>query len=277
MGMMKYRRFIFLLIALCSAAARSQISAALGDFENQTDRLYLDSWSRKIPEFISTDLSRFADVAVVDRQRLKAVLDEQKLQATGLTDSSRILEIGRLLSAEYVVSGVVSETGGWIRIDARITSVISGRMVSEVVMCRSDRYLEKMVSVLANNIRLRITGKGDYRESLILRKYPTKYFLGGSLLAGAVASVIHGGYLVRRNEYRKAERLDDFGPKYASANRWNRTQTVALSLTAAAVAATLICWINDLSPDRIQANPGSVRPALGILAGEVTLGLRINL
>jgi len=273
---MKHRGFIFLLIVFSSIAIHSQTSVALGDFENQTDHLYLDSWSRKIPEFLSTDLSRFKEFAVVDRQQLKVLLDEQKLQATGLTDSSRILEIGRLLSAEYMVAGAVSETGGWIRIDARITSVTSGRMVSEVVMCRSDGHLEKMISLLANNLRVQMTGKGDYRESVILRKYPTKYFLGGALIAGAVASAIHGGYQVRRSEYRKAARLDEFGPKYDSANRWHRLQTVAISVTSAALAGTLVCLINDLSPDRILANPGSVRPALGIHGGEVTLGLQID-
>jgi len=273
---MKHRGFIFLLIVFSSIAIHSQTSVALGDFENQTDRLYLDSWSRKIPEFLSTDLSRFKDIAVVDRQRLKALLDEQKLKATGLTDSSRILEIGRLLSAEYMVAGAVSETGGWIRIDARITSVTSGRMVSEVVMCRSDGHLDKMVSLLANNLRVQVTGKGDYRESVILGKYPTKYFLGGTLLAGAVVSIIHSGYRIRREAYREVISLDAFGPKYDSANRWYRSQAVAISVTAVALAGTLVCWINDLSPDRILANPGSVRPALGVQAGEITVGLRID-
>jgi hypothetical protein len=144
------------------------------------------------------------------------------------------------------------------------------------VMCRSDGHLGKMVSLLANNLRVRVSGKGDYRESVILGKYPTRYFLGGALIAGTVASVLHGGYRVRRSEYRRAARLDEFGPKYDSANRWHRSQAVAISVTAAALAGTLVCWINDLSPDRILANPGSVRPALGVQAGEITVGLQID-
>lgn len=269
--------FIFLSLFFCFVSARSQTSVAVGDFENRTDHLYLDSWSKKIPEFLCTDLSRFSDIAVVDRRQIKALLDEQKLQASGLTDSSRVIEIGRLLSAEYMVAGAITETGGWLRVDAGIISVASGRMVSEMVMCRSSEHLENMVSLLANNLRVQMTNKGEYRESMILRKYPTRYFLGGTLLAAAATSVIHTGYRVRRNDYREATRLDEFQPKYDSANRWHRAQTAAISVTAAALTGALYCWIRDMSPARILANPQSVRPALNFHTGEVTVGLRIEL
>ncbi len=269
--------FIFLSIFFFFASALSQTSVAVGDFENRTDRLYLDSWSGKIPEFLSTDLSRFSDIAVVDRRRMKTLLDEQKLQDSGLADSTRIIEIGRLLSAEYLVAGAVSESGGWLRIDARIISVASGRMVSETVTCRSSEHLESMVSLLANNLRIQMTNKGSYRESMILRKYPTRYFLGGTLLAAAATSFIHSEYRIRRNDYQNAARLDEFQPKYDSANRWHRAQTAAISVTAAALTGTLYCWIRDLSPARILANPQSVRPSLDFDHGEVIVGLRFEL
>ena len=269
--------FIFLSLFIVSASALSQITVAVGDFENRTDRLYLDSWSKKIPEFLSTDLSRFSDIAVVDRRQIRAILDEQKLQASGLTDSSRVAEIGRLLSAEYMMAGAVSESGGWIRIDARIISVASGRMVSEMVMCRSSEHLENMLSLLANNLRVQMTNKGEYRESMLLRKYPTRYFLGGALLAAAASSLIHSEYRIRRNAYLGATRLDEFQPKYDSANRWHRARTAAISVTAATLAGTLYCWIRDLSPARILANPQSVRPSLDFRGGEVVVGLSFEL
>lgn len=269
--------FIFFPLFIFFASARTQTTVAVGDFENRTDRLYLDSWSGKIPEFLSTDLSRFPDIAVVDRRRMKTLLDEQNLQATGLTDSTRVIEIGRLLSAEYLVAGAVSESGGWLRVDARIISVASGRMLSETVMCRSSEHLESMVSLLANNLRVQMTNKGDYRESVILRKYPTRYFLGGTLLAAAATSFIHSEYRIRRNAYQKATRLDEFQPKYDSANRWHRVEVAAISVTAAALTGTLYCWIRDLSPARILAHPQSVRPSLDFHNGEVIVGLRFEL
>jgi TolB-like protein len=273
---MKRPLYIFVLIIGSCIGARSQISVAVGDFENLTGHLYLDSWARNVPEYLSTEMSRYPDVAVVDRRRMRTLLDEQKLQSTGLMDSSRVIEIGRLLSAEYIVTGSISETGGWIRIDARVTSVSSGRMVSEAAAARTSGHLENMIAMLANNLRVQMTGRGEYRESMILRKYPTKYFLGGTLLAGAVTSVLHSGYRLRRNEYQKTTRLEDFDSKYDSANRWYRARSVAVSMTAAALLGTLYCWLGDLSPDRIQANHQSVHPALGVQMGELTVGLRIE-
>jgi TolB-like protein len=268
--------FILLSLILLGASLAAQTSVAVGDFENRTDRLYLDSWTKKIPEFLCAGLSRFSDMAVVDRGQIKTLLDERKLQASGLTDSSRVAEIGRLLSAEFLVAGAVSESGGWVRIDARIISVASGRMVSEMVMCRSSEHLEAMVSLLAGNLRVQMTNKGDYRESVLLRKAPTKYFLGATMLAAAVTSAIHSGYRVRMNDYQKETRLDEFQPKYDSANRWHRLRTAAISVTAAALAGTVVCLVQDLSPARILANPQPVRPVFNFDSGEIIVGLQIE-
>jgi TolB-like protein len=255
--------------------SRAQISVAIGDFENRTDYFYLDSWTRKIPEFLSSELSRSPEIVVVDRQRLKSVLDEQKLQDAGLTDSTKVLEIGKLLSAQYIITGTFSTSDEWLRIDARITSVSTGRMIGEKVASRSQKNLERMVSLLANNLMVRLTGSGEYRESVVLRKYPTRYFLGAALLSGAAAAFLDAAYHDKSAAYHRATRLDAFDPAYRSANRLYRGRTVALSLTAAAFAGAMFCFFHDLSPDRILANPLPVKPVLGVEEGEIRVGLRI--
>jgi TolB-like protein len=276
--MKKTRAQNFRIIALAAAwiagAANGQISVAVGDFENRTDRLYLDSWALLIPEYLAGELSRSRGIAVVDRERLDAVLDERKLQMAGLTDSTAALEIGRMLSAEYIVTGTISEIGGWIRIDARITSVATGRMVAENVSARSANHLGKMISLMADNLRLQMTGQGEYRESLTLRRHPTRAFLGAALASGAAASFLHAETLRKRDLYRDARILGSFDPAWRSANRWNNARSVALAVTGAAAAGALFCWMSDLSPERILANS---QPILGLQTGGITVGFRVAL
>jgi TolB-like protein len=263
-----------LAATLAAGAAHGQLTVAVGDFENRTDRMYLDSWTLLVPEYLAGELSRNRDIAVVDRERLDAVLDERKLQMAGLTDSSAALEVGRMLSAQYIITGTISEFRGWIRIDARITSVATGRMVAENVSARSAKHLEKMISLLAGNLRLQMTGQGEYGESLTLRRHPTRAFLAAALVSGAAATFIHAETVRKRDLYLDARDLGSFNPAWRSANRWNHARTAALAVTGAAAAGALTCWLRDLSPDRILANS---QPILGLQTGGVTFGLAFNL
>jgi TolB-like protein len=270
------KRPIYIFFLFLPVLVQAQIFVAIGDFENRTDFFYLDSWAQKIPEYLSSELSHSPEIVVVDRQRLKSVLDEQKLQATGLTDSSKVLEIGKLLSAEVIITGVLSQLGDDLRIDARITNVSTGRMIGEKVTARSNKFLERMITLLANNLKVQITGAGEYRESLILRRYPTRYFLGAAVLSGAAAVILNGAYQNKHGQYHDAYSLDEFDPTYRSANRLYHGRTVALSLAAAAFAGTMICWMHDLSPDRILANPKPIKPVMGAQPGEIRVGLQIT-
>lgn len=263
-----------LAAGLTTGIAHGQITVAVGDFENRTDRLYLDSWAILIPEYLAGELSRSRDITVVDRERLDAVLDERKLQMAGLTDSSAALEIGRMLSAQYMITGTVSEIGGWIRIDSRITSVATGRMVAENVSARSAKHLEKMIGLLAGNLKVQMTGQGETREILTLRRQPTRPFLAAALVSGAAASFIHSQAVRKRDAYRDARDLASFNPAWQSANRWNNARTAALAVTGAAAVGALTCWLRDLSPDRIVANS---QPILGFQTGGVTFGLAFHL
>jgi TolB-like protein len=269
-------RFFSFLFSLVPIFAAAQTSVAVGDFENRTDHFYLDSWTQKIPDYLSTDLSRFTDLVVVNRQQLKSVLDEQRLQLTGLTDSSAVQEIGQQLSAQYLVTGAINESDGWIRIDARVTSVSTGRMIAEKVQARSRDYLEKMITLLANNLAFQLTGRGEYRESMIARKRPTSYLLGAALIAGGASAILNQSYQNRLNRYHQATSLVDFNPTYNSANRYYRARNVALAATGAAFLITVYSWIQDLSPERILANPKPVLPSLHIQQGEITVGLRLD-
>ena len=76
--------------------AGAQTTVAIGDFQNRTNRIYLDSWEQKIPEFLQSELSGSSEIVLVERQSLQAILEEQALTMTGLVDSSTAQEVGRL-------------------------------------------------------------------------------------------------------------------------------------------------------------------------------------
>ena len=269
------RTFLFYVcFFMIPVLAGAQTTVAIGDFQNRTNRIYLDSWEQKIPEFLQSELSGSSEIVLVERQSLQAILEEQALTMTGLVDSSTAQEVGRLLSAQYVITGTIHMSGNRLRIDARVINVSTGKIVSEKVQSRNEKHLDRMVTLLGDNLRYQLTGRGEYNTRILLRRYPTRYFLASTLGCAVATVFVHNEYVKKRDEYRRAEGLEDFDPTYTSANRLHRTRVVLTYLTGLSLAGTLYCWLRNLTPEEILAARPSVLPyVMSSKRGEVSVGL----
>lgn len=272
-------RSLFFIIGFCliPICVIGQITVAIGDFQNRTDRIYLDSWQKKIPEFLHSEMSRSSEIVLVERQSLQAILDERALSMAGLVDSSTAQQIGQLLSAQYIISGSINESADWMRIDARVINVSTGKVVSEKVQSHSEKHLDRMVTLLGDNLRFQLTGKGEYRTKVYLKKYPTRYFLMGTLSTAVITFFVHNSYLRKRDDYLGATRLEDFDVYYSSANRLHHTRAVFGYLTGLGLAGTVYCWIRNLSPEEILAARPPVVPYMVVSReGELAVGFRFT-
>lgn len=81
-------------------------------------------------EMAVTEIGRIDTLTLVERKRLNDVLEEQRMSLSGLTDTSAAIEIGKLLSANYLVTGSVIEMAGSVVIFGRIINVESGEIES---------------------------------------------------------------------------------------------------------------------------------------------------
>lgn len=67
---------------------------------------------------------------VVERQLLNKVLEEHKLNVTGLVDESTAKQLGKILGVDAICSGTVTEFADHVRINARLISTESGEIFS---------------------------------------------------------------------------------------------------------------------------------------------------
>jgi TolB-like protein len=279
---MKFRKtceqlvFLFLLLLVSTGNLHGQITLAIADFTNRTDHIYLDSWERKIPEFLQSELSQSREIVLVERQNLKSILDEHALSMSGLIDSAA-QEVGKLLSARYMITGSIYEAGDWLRIDARIINVSTGKVVSEKVQSKDQNQLDKMVHLLANNLQYQLTGSGTYQSKISLKKCPVSYFLIGTLGSGLATLIVHNQYLKKQDEYRQVTKLESFDSAYDSANHLYQARTILISVTGAGLAGTLYCWLRNLSPEEILASQPTVLPyVMSTEEGEFAVGVHIT-
>lgn len=81
-------------------------------------------------EMAVTEIGKIDTLTLVERGRLGTLLEEQKLSLSGLTDTSTAIEVGKLLSANYLVTGSVIEMERSVVIFGRIINVVSGEIES---------------------------------------------------------------------------------------------------------------------------------------------------
>jgi TolB-like protein len=263
--MMNKKALICLVLLVFPLYLPAQITVAVTDFTNQSSEFYLDAWQKSVPELLKTELSSSEGMILVERGQIESVLDEQALSMTGLIDSSTAQKVGGLLGAEYVITGTINKNGDWIIINAKILRVVSGKMIGEMVRARDSEYLSEMVTLLSNNILHSLLNERTYRDKIELKKYPTTYFLAGSVLLAGGAIWANNTYQKKLDEYHQTTALSEFDNTYDQANTYYKTRNVLIILSGAALAGTLYCWINNLNPDAVIAR--DEEEYLGIVPG----------
>lgn len=92
----------------------------------------LEALRKGLAEMLISDLSAVDELRVVERDRLQAVLDEQKLAKAGKTDPATAARIGKLLGARYLVLGSYFDVMKAFRVDARLVDVETGQIVKSI-------------------------------------------------------------------------------------------------------------------------------------------------
>jgi len=252
---MKIIKLILLTIFLLSTSAFSQIRVVVADFKNESDVFFLDSWERKVPDLLRAELSRSKDITILERQKMDAIFEEQKLALAGfVNDSALVKQIGNLVGAEVILSGSIYKVGKKYRIDVNITRVKTTRVITEKAEAPDAKHLNDMVDILANNIDFQLTGKNKYIEQKKIADYPTKYFLaatGGFLLA---AVLTNGQYQKNLDLYNQNTDLDKFDSFYDKANNAKKLTVLLGSLGAVAIMGSLYCWIGNMTGGAVRAH-----------------------
>jgi TolB-like protein len=142
-----------------------------------------------VQEDITTALVNSGQFNVVERLKLKSVLDELKLSQLGLTDPAGAKKVGKLLGADVILTGTLAATGDEWNVNLRLINTESGLITSAFnrkgrlhelktesfrEIKNIDGSFEDQASVLAGWIlgteRNRRTGKGGYQKVYVDEK-----------------------------------------------------------------------------------------------------------
>ncbi len=86
--------------------------------------------SRALSELLIEALLAQPGLQVVERSRLREILDEQKLGSSALADGDTRLRLGRLAGAKHMVFGSLVQIGDMARLDVRLVAVATTEVLA---------------------------------------------------------------------------------------------------------------------------------------------------
>ncbi len=154
-------RFRFLQLAIAATAFAAPAAAQTPDtrpgiavfpFTNGgsygANREDLEALQVGVQELLLTELDANTNLRIVERSRIRQILDEQNLGAVGRVDAATAARVGKIVGARYVVTGVFVDLNGDFRMDGRIVDVETSEILkTEQVRDRREKLYELLVEL----------------------------------------------------------------------------------------------------------------------------------
>lgn len=155
--------FLLTLPALYSSGSDKPVIAVV-DFKNISKNKGYDFLEKTVAESLTTSLQKTGKFNIVERQRLMTLMDEKKLELSGLmdTDINQSKKLGLLTEADSLVLGSIASIDDKVEINARVVKVDTG----EILL--AEKITEKMGEQLFNRL-------SELGEAIALRLLNDKY------------------------------------------------------------------------------------------------------
>jgi TolB-like protein len=152
---MKFRLFYFLLLA-CACLHGAGERLALMDIESG-EGISVDE-ARQVSELLRSEFSKTSAFTIIDRNNMQDILQEQALSASGCTDNSCAIEIGRVLSARLMGVGRITRQAGRIKLVLRLVDVeTTESVISEsidVVETGKESEISRLVAQISRRFEI---------------------------------------------------------------------------------------------------------------------------
>jgi TolB-like protein len=98
-------------------------------FDNSGGDPAMNVLKKGLADMMITDLSNIRMLNIVERDKLEAILKEQKLNNSKEFDAGTASKVGKLLGAQIILTGSYFDLFGSIRVDARFIDVETGQIL----------------------------------------------------------------------------------------------------------------------------------------------------
>lgn len=143
-----------------------RMGLAVLNFKNTTPKERVQKfqpWEYGIPAMLMTDIESMGLFNILSRERLKDILKEQALQLSAVVDPETAVELGKLIAAQYILTGSFTEINGKLRIDSQVFSVENGTQLGAAsVVGETNKFFEiekELVFKISSYLKAMLTEK----------------------------------------------------------------------------------------------------------------------
>jgi TolB-like protein len=167
---MKQSKFFLILLAMTASVFAYEPAPTLAvlDFENNSffKPEEVQSLSKGLAQILITELNRSGAIQVVERQKLRSLMDELKLAQSGVTSEQGSLQVGKMIGARHLVfGGFMVMMDDKIRIDVRIVEVETGLTIKagEATGKTKDilSLVQKLSAKILKDLDIRLTQNAE--------------------------------------------------------------------------------------------------------------------
>lgn len=127
-----------------TAETDSVKTLAVIPFEDISRAAKSSNIGRTVTEYLHGRLSENKNLNIVERSMIDRVLQELNLNMTGLIDAENAKQAGKLISADAIICGTVTEIGMYFDINLRIIDVEEGKILSSAIAeIKKDVFIEE--------------------------------------------------------------------------------------------------------------------------------------
>lgn len=127
--MKKIGVLIILLMLAVQWASAAEIILSVNDFSVESGNPDYRYIGKGISRLVAGELRKTEEIRIIEREKLKKVLDEQNLTLSGVTDEASQIELGKLLSADFIVIGEIIDMAGPLLFSVRLVDTSTGEVV----------------------------------------------------------------------------------------------------------------------------------------------------
>ena len=215
--------FLFILSLIFTNSAFSQQKMIIAVLDLKPGGVSKPA-AQAITDIVRSEFVNVANFTVVERGAMDEILAEQGLQASGCTDASCAVQIGKMLSARKIITGEINLIGKSVMLTLRIIDVEKG--VSDYSAREKSESLEKVdtaaVSIARKLTQRIVSGEKEFFTPISAAGYYSRSIIpgwgqmyagnnthaafsaGGFVLSGLLSYYMYTKYQDKRDTYNSA-------------------------------------------------------------------------
>ncbi len=185
---------------VCEQASTEITTIAIMEFDNFSVGKYQEELgfvTKGLADFFEVDFSKISSLRVVERDKIEFILDELKLSQEGMVSSSTAIKVGKLLGAQIMVFGSVTQ------LDSRNAKMLikAVKVETSEIIAAVDKDGRPNFFKMQKELVKELAGKLDVALDSKTEKLLDE---GGTESYDAATLYSKGLYFMDRYEYKKA-------------------------------------------------------------------------